>query len=101
MSTLPPDQQARYLEVLDAAKRLYGGDIDAAMHWMSRPIKAFGGKPLPAWSPAVWRLRPLSSMPGVWSMDSLPDRPRLKYSSIHLANGPGRPPLYRTLRCSR
>ncbi|MCU7247204.1 MULTISPECIES: antitoxin Xre/MbcA/ParS toxin-binding domain-containing protein [Pseudomonas] len=44
MSTLPPDQQARYLEVLDAAKRLYGGDIDAAMHWMSRPIKVFGGK---------------------------------------------------------
>ncbi|MCS4282863.1 putative toxin-antitoxin system antitoxin component (TIGR02293 family) [Pseudomonas sp. BIGb0278] len=44
MSTLPPDQQARYLEVLDAAKRLYGGDIDAAMHWMSRPLKAFGGK---------------------------------------------------------
>ncbi|WP_345956850.1 DUF2384 domain-containing protein [Pseudomonas fulva] len=44
MSTLPPDQQARYLEVLDAAKRLYGGDIDAAMHWMSRPVKAFGGK---------------------------------------------------------
>ena len=33
MSTLPPDQQARYLEVLDAA-----------MHWMSRPVKAFGGK---------------------------------------------------------
>lgn len=44
MSTLPPDQQARYLEVLDAAKRLYSGDIDAAMHWMSRPVKAFGGK---------------------------------------------------------
>lgn len=44
MSTLPPDQQARYLEVLDAAKRLYGGDIDAAIHWMSRPVKAFGGK---------------------------------------------------------
>ena len=44
MSTLPPDQQARYLEVLDAVKRLYGGDIDAAMHWMSRPVKAFGGK---------------------------------------------------------
>ncbi|MEE4094023.1 antitoxin Xre/MbcA/ParS toxin-binding domain-containing protein [Pseudomonas viridiflava] len=44
MSTLPPDQQARYLEVLDAVKRLYGGDIDAAMHWMSRPEKAFGGK---------------------------------------------------------
>ena len=44
MSTLPPDQQARYLEVLDAAKRLYGGDIDAAMLWMSRPVKAFGGK---------------------------------------------------------
>jgi putative toxin-antitoxin system antitoxin component (TIGR02293 family) len=44
MSTLPPDQQARYLEVLDAVKRLYGGDIDAAMHWMSRPLKAFGGK---------------------------------------------------------
>ena len=44
MSTLPPDQQARYLEVLDAAKRLYSGDIDAAMHWTSRPVKAFGGK---------------------------------------------------------
>ncbi|MDL2185685.1 DUF2384 domain-containing protein [Pseudomonas sp. ChxA] len=44
MSTLPPDQQARYLEVLDAAKRLYGGDFDAAMHWMTRPVKAFGGK---------------------------------------------------------
>jgi putative toxin-antitoxin system antitoxin component (TIGR02293 family) len=44
MSTLPPEQQPRYLEVLDAAKRLYGGDIDAAMHWMSRLVKAFGGK---------------------------------------------------------
>ena len=44
MSTLPPDQQACYLVVLDAAKLLYGGDIDAAMHWMSRPVKAFGGK---------------------------------------------------------
>jgi len=44
MSTLPPDQQARHLEVLDAAKRLYSGDIDSAMHWMSRPVKAFGGK---------------------------------------------------------
>ncbi|MDD0977529.1 MULTISPECIES: MbcA/ParS/Xre antitoxin family protein [Pseudomonas] len=44
MSTLPPDQHVRYLEVLEAAKRLYGGDADAALHWMSRPVKAFCGK---------------------------------------------------------
>lgn len=44
MSTLPPDQHDRYLEVLDAAKSLYSGDFDAARHWMSRPLHAFGGK---------------------------------------------------------
>ncbi|MCX5510431.1 antitoxin Xre/MbcA/ParS toxin-binding domain-containing protein [Pseudomonas sp. BJa3] len=44
MRTLPPDQQVRYLEVLDAAKRLFGGDLDSALNWMSRPIDALGGK---------------------------------------------------------
>lgn len=32
MSTLPPDQNDRYLEVLDAAKSLFGDDLDAALH---------------------------------------------------------------------
>ncbi|MEE5079644.1 MbcA/ParS/Xre antitoxin family protein [Pseudomonas alliivorans] len=44
MSTLSPDQHERYLEVLKAAESLYGGDIDAAMRWMSHPVKAFDGK---------------------------------------------------------
>jgi putative toxin-antitoxin system antitoxin component (TIGR02293 family) len=44
MSTLSHDQQDRYLEVLEAAKSLYGGDLDAAMRWMSHPLKAFDGK---------------------------------------------------------
>jgi putative toxin-antitoxin system antitoxin component (TIGR02293 family) len=44
MSTLPTDQHDRYLEVLDAAKSLFGGDLDAALHWLSCPLKAFGGK---------------------------------------------------------
>lgn len=44
MSTLPPDQQVRYLEVLDAAKRLFGGDLDTALNWMSCAIDALGGK---------------------------------------------------------
>lgn len=44
MSTLSPDQHDRYLEVLEAAKRLYSGDHDAAMRWMSYPVKAFDGK---------------------------------------------------------
>lgn len=44
MSTLPPDQYACYLEVLDAAKSFFGGNLDAALRWMSRPVKAFGGK---------------------------------------------------------
>ncbi|UFH51167.1 antitoxin Xre/MbcA/ParS toxin-binding domain-containing protein [Pseudomonas sp. KNUC1026] len=44
MSTLSPDQHDRYLEVLDAATCLFGGDLDAALHWISRPVKAFGGK---------------------------------------------------------
>jgi hypothetical protein len=29
---LVPDN--RYLEVLNAAKILFGGDLDAALHWM-------------------------------------------------------------------
>jgi hypothetical protein len=44
MSTLSPDQHDRYLEVLNAANNLFGGDFDAALHWMSRPLTAFGGK---------------------------------------------------------
>ncbi|MBC3205454.1 DUF2384 domain-containing protein [Pseudomonas sp. SWRI111] len=44
MSTLSPDQNDRYLEVLNAAKSLYNGDCDAATRWMSRPLQAFGGK---------------------------------------------------------
>lgn len=44
MSTLFHDQQDRYLEVLEATKSLYGGDLDAAMRWMSHPLKAFDGK---------------------------------------------------------
>ena len=44
MSTLSPDQHERYLEVLEAAKSLYIGDLDAAMRWMSHPHKAFDGK---------------------------------------------------------
>lgn len=44
MSTLSPDQHDRYLEVLDAAKRLFGCDLDAALRWMTRPVQAFGGK---------------------------------------------------------
>lgn len=44
MSTLPPDQHDRYLEVLDAAKSLFGGDLEATVQWMSCPLKAFGGK---------------------------------------------------------
>lgn len=44
MSTLSPDQHDHYLEVLDAAKSLFGGDRDAALHWLSCPLKAFGGK---------------------------------------------------------
>lgn len=44
MSNLPPDQRARYSEVLDAATGLFGGDLDAARRWMSGPLKAFGGK---------------------------------------------------------
>lgn len=43
MSNLPRDQRARYSEVLDAATSLFGGDLDAARRWMSRPLKAFGG----------------------------------------------------------
>ncbi|WP_339443254.1 hypothetical protein [Pseudomonas hunanensis] len=38
MSTLSPDQHDLYLEVLKAAKRLYSGDHDAAMRWMSQPV---------------------------------------------------------------
>jgi len=44
MSTLSPDQHDRYLEVLEAAMRLYSGDHDAAMRWMSHPVKALDGK---------------------------------------------------------
>ncbi|MNR40782.1 hypothetical protein D3C85_1591040 [compost metagenome] len=44
MSTLSPDQQDRYLEVLEAAKSLYSGDLDAAIRWMSHPVRAFDGK---------------------------------------------------------
>ncbi|WP_434557207.1 antitoxin Xre/MbcA/ParS toxin-binding domain-containing protein [Pseudomonas sp. Z4-20] len=44
MSTLSPDQHDRYLEVLEAAKNLCNGDLDAAMRWMSHPLKAFDGK---------------------------------------------------------
>jgi putative toxin-antitoxin system antitoxin component (TIGR02293 family) len=48
MSTLSPDQSPDqhdlHLEVLEAAKRLYSGDHDAAMRWMSQPVKAFDGK---------------------------------------------------------
>lgn len=44
MSNLPPDQLARYSEVLGAATSLFGGDLDAARRWMSGPLKAFGGK---------------------------------------------------------
>lgn len=44
MSALSPDQHDRYLEVLDAAKSLFGGDLDAALHWLSCPLMAFGGK---------------------------------------------------------
>jgi putative toxin-antitoxin system antitoxin component (TIGR02293 family) len=44
MSTVSHDQQDRYLKVLEAAKSLYGGDLDAAMRWMSHPLKAFDGK---------------------------------------------------------
>jgi len=44
MSTLSPDQHDRYLEVLDAAKSLFGGDLDAALHWLACPLEAFGGK---------------------------------------------------------
>lgn len=44
MSTLFPNQHDRHLEVLEVAKRLYSGDHDAAMRWMSHPVKAFDGK---------------------------------------------------------
>lgn len=44
MTTMPPDHRARYPKVLGAAMSLYGGDLDAALHWMSRPVTAFGGK---------------------------------------------------------
>lgn len=44
MSTLPPDQYDRYMEVLDAANSLFSCDPDAALQWMTRPVKAFGGK---------------------------------------------------------
>ncbi|WP_322360375.1 MbcA/ParS/Xre antitoxin family protein [Pseudomonas sichuanensis] len=44
MSTLPPDQHDRYLEILEAAKCLFGCDLDAALQWMERPVAAFGGK---------------------------------------------------------
>ncbi|MDH1692351.1 MbcA/ParS/Xre antitoxin family protein [Pseudomonas sp. GD03766] len=44
MTTMPPDHQARYLEVLDAAQRLYKGDPEAAQRWMTCPCRAFGGK---------------------------------------------------------
>lgn len=44
MSTLPPDQHDRYLEILEAAKNLFGCDLDAALQWMTRPVTAFGGK---------------------------------------------------------
>lgn len=44
MTITPPHHHARYLEVLGAASSLYGGDLDAALHWMSRPVTAFGGK---------------------------------------------------------
>ncbi|MDN5426754.1 MULTISPECIES: MbcA/ParS/Xre antitoxin family protein [Pseudomonas] len=43
MSNWPPDQHTRYSEVLNAAKSLFDGDLDAAMHLMSRPLKTFGG----------------------------------------------------------
>lgn len=38
------DQHDRYLKVLDAAKSLSAGDLDAALHWLSCPLEAFGGK---------------------------------------------------------
>ncbi|MEE4742353.1 antitoxin Xre/MbcA/ParS toxin-binding domain-containing protein [Pseudomonas alliivorans] len=44
MSTLSPDQHDRYLKVLDAAKSLFRGDLDATLQCMSCPLKAFGGK---------------------------------------------------------
>ncbi|WP_412462248.1 antitoxin Xre/MbcA/ParS toxin-binding domain-containing protein [Pseudomonas sp. SC11] len=44
MSTLPPDRHARYSEVLKAAMSLFGGDLDATLQWMSRPVAAFGRK---------------------------------------------------------
>lgn len=53
MSTLPPDQHERYLKLLDAAKSLFGGDLDAALHWLSCPLKAFDGK-APAAMVTAW-----------------------------------------------
>lgn len=44
MSTLSPDHHDRYLEVLEAAKGLCGGDFDAAVRWMSHPLKALDGR---------------------------------------------------------
>lgn len=42
--TLSPVQNDRYLEVLEAAKSLCKGDLDASMRRVSHPLKALDGK---------------------------------------------------------
>jgi len=44
MSTLSLGQHDRYLEVLEAAKSLCNGDLDASMRWVSHTLKALDGK---------------------------------------------------------
>lgn len=44
MSSTPPDQDNNYLQVLNAALSLYGGNMEAAERWMANPVKGLGGR---------------------------------------------------------
>ncbi|MFR0713657.1 antitoxin Xre/MbcA/ParS toxin-binding domain-containing protein [Enterobacterales bacterium BD_CKDN230030183-1A_HGKHYDSX7] len=44
MNSMPPGQNDYFSQVFSAAQRLYGGNVDAARHWMRSPVRGLGGK---------------------------------------------------------
>ncbi|WP_235662070.1 antitoxin Xre/MbcA/ParS toxin-binding domain-containing protein, partial [Pseudomonas savastanoi] len=72
MGTLSPD----HLELFDAAKSLFGGDLVAALHWLSCPLNAFGGKVPAAMVTTRLKQTRSSSLSGTWNMDFLRGLPR-------------------------